>query len=210
LRLLRPTAVIHNPVDADFLKLVSRTTEPPFDKEYILWCGRLDAVKGTDLLVRAFARLQRQDVNLVFLGEGPQKGYLESLVESLDIGGQTTFLGYVDGTEKARFFQHASAVCVDLINPGISQSLLEAVFSGTPAIARYDPEVERIFGASATLLHEPSADELATILSEVLGSGRGRTRPTTLDESLRKRFSLEYFAEQYLDFYSKVESGFSH
>ncbi len=156
--------------------MISRTTESPIDREYILWCSRLDVVKGTDLLLRAFASVDRPDIKLILLGDGPQRGYLQSLAKSLGIHEQTMFLGYVDGVEKARFFQHASAVCVDLINPGISQSLLEAVFSGNPVIACYDSEVARIFGENAALLDEPSVSKLATILSGDTGE-KAKTEP---------------------------------
>jgi glycosyltransferase involved in cell wall biosynthesis len=200
LRLLRPTEVIYNPVDPEFLRLVSKTTRPPAGGEYLLWCGRLDAEKGPELLLRAFARLDRTDIALVLLGDGPQSGYLRRLATSLAIQGRTTFLGYVDGVEKGRFFQHASAVCVDLINPGISQSLLEAVFSGNRAIACYDPEVEREFGEAVVLLSEPSIDALAAILSEALARKRSRGVPAVLGE----RFSLKSFADRHLDFYSRL------
>jgi glycosyltransferase involved in cell wall biosynthesis len=210
LRLLRPSAVIYNAVDEDFTRLVSQGSESPIDGEYIAWCGRLDAIKGADLLLRAFARIGRRDVRLVFLGDGPQRNYLETLAKSLCIDGQTVFRGYVDGLEKATFFRHASAICVNLTNPGLSQSLLEGVFSGNPTIACYDSEVEQIFGESVSLIEEPSPTKLAAILEDTLDGRQRLDRQVSLDTSLEKRFSLEYFTEQYLAFYSRIKSGSSH
>jgi glycosyltransferase involved in cell wall biosynthesis len=210
LRLLRPIAVVYNAIDEDFPKLLSQASQPPIQGEYVVWCGRLDAIKGADLLLRAFAKIGRTDVRLLFLGDGPQRPYLETLAKSLGIFGQTTFLGYVDGLEKAGFFRHASAICVNLTNPGLSQSLLEGVFSGNPTVACYDKEVGRIFGEKVALLEEPSASKLATILGEILRRKQRPNRQVALDASLLKRFSLEFFAGQYLSFYSRVKSGPSH
>ena len=211
LRLLRPSAVIYNAIDEDFTKLISQASRSPIDGKYILWCGRLDALKGADLSLRAFARIGRRDVRLVFVGDGPQRNYLETLAKSLGVDGQTMFRGYVDEIEKASFFQHATAICVNLTHPGLSQSLLEAVFSGNPVIACYDSEVEQIFGENIALLKEPSASKLATILSETLERNERRDQPVpvTLDVSLEERFSLKYFTEQYLAFYSRLGSGYS-
>ncbi|MDA4115239.1 MAG: glycosyltransferase family 4 protein [Thaumarchaeota archaeon] len=210
LRLLRPNAVIYNSVDEDFSRSVSQAPRPPIDGEYVLWCGRLDAIKGADILLRAFASIGDKGVSLVFLGDGPQRNYLEELAKSLHIDGQTTFRGYVDGLEKARFFRHASAICVNLANPELSQSLLEGVFSGNPTIAFYDSEVEQIFGESVSLIDEPSPDKLATILGEILKRRQGAKREIAGAVSLERRFLLRYFAEQYLAFYSRVKSGSSH
>jgi hypothetical protein len=120
------------------------------------------------------------------------------------------FRGYVDGPEKATFFRHASAICVNLTNPELSQGLLEGVFSGNPTIACYDSEVEQIFGKKVALIDEPSAGKLATILGETLKRKQGLNQQVTRDIDLEKRFSLEYFTEQYLAFYSRVKSGSSH
>jgi glycosyltransferase involved in cell wall biosynthesis len=210
LRLLRPNAVIYNAVDVDFARLISRTTTSPVGGEYILWCSRLDAVKGTDLLLRAFATLDRPEIRLVLLGDGSQRRDLEGLAKSLHIDDRTMFLGFVDGAEKARFYQHASVVCAPVTSPELSQTLLEAVFSGNRVIACYDSEVEQVFGDNVALLKEPSVSKLATMLSEILEKKQGRNQPVTLDASLEKRFSLGYFTRQYLAFYSLVKSGSSH
>lgn len=204
LRLLRPSAVIYNALDYDFSRFVAQPSESPFDGEYVVWCGRLDAIKGADLLLRAFARVGRNDVSLVFLGDGPQRGYLESLAVSLGVDGRTVFRGYVDGPEKAAFLRHASAVCVNLTNPELSQGLLEGVSSGNPTIACYDSEVRQVFDDSVAFVKGRSPSELASILEDILND-HGLNRRALA--RLPKRFSLEYFTEQYLAFYSRVKRG---
>ena len=49
----------------------------------VLFCGRLNCVKGWDLVLEAFARAvkERSELRLVFVGEGEDHGALEHLVE---------------------------------------------------------------------------------------------------------------------------------
>lgn len=209
LRLLRPSAVIYNALDEDFSGFIAQASRSPVDGKYVVWCGRLDAIKGADLVLRAFARVRRNDVSLIFLGDGPQRGYLETLARSLGVEGRTTFRGYVDGPEKAAFLRHASAVCVNLTNPGLSQSLLEGVFSGSPTITCYDSEVRQIFGETVALVEDRSADELASVLEGTL-KNHALNLCFAPDAGLARRFSLEYFTEQYLAFYSRVNPGPNH
>jgi glycosyltransferase involved in cell wall biosynthesis len=207
LRLLRPNAVIHNAVDTDFVKLISQDTESPVDARYVLSCSRLERIKGIDILLRAFARIDERDLKLVLISDGSQRSYLEALAKSLGIDGRTIFRGYVDEIAKARFFQHASAICVNLTHPELTQSLLEAVYSGTPVISCYDPEVEQIFGQNVALLKEPSVSKLTTMISDVLKNDERGNKTVSLDISLRRRFSLQYFTDQHLSFYSRLRSG---
>lgn len=207
LRLLRPSAVIYNALDEDFSRFVAQASRSLIDGEYVVWCGRLDAIKGADLLLRAFARVGRRDVRVVFLGDGPQRGYLETLARSLRVDERTMFRGYVDGLEKATLFRHASAICVNLTNPELSQALLEGVFSGNPTIACYDPEVRQVFGDSVALVKNRSAAQLASMLEDALRNGPESNRRLILDVRLEKEFSLAYFTEQYLAFYSRVKPG---
>lgn len=58
--------------------------------------GRLHPVKGPDLLVEAMSLLLKKSPRylLVMLGEGPQRSFLEALVERLDIADRVRFLGF--------------------------------------------------------------------------------------------------------------------
>jgi glycosyltransferase involved in cell wall biosynthesis len=199
LRLLRTNKVIDNAIDEDFARLVWQDKPSPIDGPYILWCSRLTAIKGADVLLRAFAKADRPDVRLILLSDGPQRKYLENLARSLNIENQTIFRGYVDEIEKARFFQHASAICVNLTHPELTQTLLEAVYSGNPVIACYDPEVDQIFGDEIVLMKKPSSSELTSVLKELLEKNERRS-----PANFNPKFTMDAFIGQYLTFYDQV------
>ena len=66
-----------------------------------LFAGRLEAVKGVDVLLRAFA-LARQEcpgVTLTIAGDGGQRDALQALAAELDVLGDVTFLGRIGPTK---------------------------------------------------------------------------------------------------------------
>ena len=59
--------------------------------------GRLVAIKGNDIGLRAFARCRQQTsrpVGLLIAGEGPERQNLEALAHSLGLGNSVSFLGW--------------------------------------------------------------------------------------------------------------------
>jgi glycosyltransferase involved in cell wall biosynthesis len=201
LRREKPNKVIYNPVDQDFLEMVTSPTESPIDNKYVLWCGRLTRIKGADLLLRAFALLERREILIVFLSDGPERENLMQLAKSLRIEKSIVFLGFVDEFTKARYFQHASVICVNLTHPGLSQAVLEAMAAGNPVVTGYDAEVSETFGPEIGLLRKESANDLAAILMSKLNSSEYFSDNRKI---LRERFSLSRFAESHIAFYNYI------
>jgi glycosyltransferase involved in cell wall biosynthesis len=202
-RMRKPTAIIYNPVDQEFVSLVSTPMELPYNGKYILWCGRLNRIKGPDLLLRAFALMKEIDVKLVLIGDGPDRTILEKLANSLGIRESTLFLGFVDDVRKAQLFQHASTICVNLLRPGLSQTVLEAASTNRPVVTGYAPHVNDCFGSKFSLLRSQSVDELATVLSNNLKSKES----TDCRKILEEKFSLYEFSKQHIKFYKKIVDG---
>ena len=201
LRLTRPNVVIQNPVDEDFMRLVSTPLSAPFEGKYVLWCGRLNRIKGADVLLRAFAILHRSEVRLVLLSDGPDRPQLEQLSRSLGIQGSTLFVGFVDDLKKAQFFQHASIICANLKHPGLSQAVLEAASTLNPVVTGYSPKVDEVFGPTINLLRQPSPTELASILDALLDAKDNLARRR---EIVQERFSLSAFVNNHLTFYRRI------
>jgi colanic acid/amylovoran biosynthesis glycosyltransferase len=65
------------------------------DERYILCVGRHAAVKGIDVLLRAFSRVagRHKAVSLIQVGEGSLTGALHRLAHTLGIAGRVRFLG---------------------------------------------------------------------------------------------------------------------
>lgn len=95
--------------------------------------GRLEPVKGHDVLLRAFAGMKNASVCLAIAGDGSQKTRLQSLAKALGIESRVWFLGRVD--DMPRFYQALDLFCLPSRHEGLPLSLFEAQACGVPVIA---------------------------------------------------------------------------
>ncbi|MDP6102871.1 MAG: glycosyltransferase, partial [Dehalococcoidia bacterium] len=138
-------AVIPGAVDLDLCRPLdkdqSRTEVglPP-SSEIILYVGRMDPLKGVDILLKAVSLLPREKrlQCLVVGGNAQDDGQVagfRSLAESLGISGQVKFLGPVEH-ERMPLFYSAADICV---MPSRYESFglvaLESLACGTPVVA---------------------------------------------------------------------------
>ncbi|BFU97078.1 MAG: putative Glycosyl transferase group 1 [Nitrospira sp.] len=99
----------------------------------VLVVAHLIPEKGVDTALRALALLPPY-VSLWIAGDGPERGRLEQLAESLNIGERTVFLGLC--SDVCRYMQAADClVCPSLWEEAAGLVILEAMASGLPVIA---------------------------------------------------------------------------
>jgi len=60
----------------------------------LCYLGRLDPVKNIDVILRALTLLARPDLELLIIGDGPQRPELETLARDLMLTNQVRFLGF--------------------------------------------------------------------------------------------------------------------
>jgi glycosyltransferase involved in cell wall biosynthesis len=125
--------VIHNPVNTD--RICARAAEAPsidIPEPYIMGMGRLVPNKNFRLLIEAYRTSQIAE-NLVVLGDGPQRGELESLVAHYGLIGRVILTGHMDNPypimKAARLFVCSSNA------EGFPNSLIEAMALGCPVVS---------------------------------------------------------------------------
>lgn len=101
----------------------------------ILYAGALNARKGYADLIQAFALVAKQFPvwRLVFAGSGEIEN-AKRLAEEVLISDQVTFLGWVTGVEKAKWFEQARIFCLPSYAEGFPTALLDACSYGIPFI----------------------------------------------------------------------------
>jgi len=102
----------------------------------ILHVGRHVALKGVDILIRAFAQTRDSlpaGTGLVFLGDGEQTATWKRLVDELGIGQAVLFAP--THAEPERYFQAADAFVLPSLQEGLPNALLEAMACGLPCVA---------------------------------------------------------------------------
>jgi len=183
--------VVHNPVEvARIRRLAHEADGTRFPTRFLAACGRLHWQKGFDVLLHAFAGLQDADLALVILGEGPERGRLESLARELGIGARVIMPGFV-GNPWA-WITRASAFVLSSRWEGFGSVLVEAMACGTPVVAadcEYGPREIVHDGETGLLARAGDAKSLAEAIHRVLTvpaladklAARGRLRAMAFD-----------------------------
>jgi phosphatidylinositol alpha-1,6-mannosyltransferase len=114
------------------------------EKKVIVSVGRLVHRKGQDVLIEAMPAILKDvpDANLLMIGEGPYRGYLENRVKALGIQESVTFIGRIHYVDLPRylcvgdlFVMPSRSRLAGLEVEGLGIVYLEASACGLPVIA---------------------------------------------------------------------------
>ena len=102
----------------------------------VMHSGRLGFEKNSEVVVEAFARFaaDRPDWTLHFMGEGPAKPYLASLIARLGIAGRVRWEGFVSRERLAESYREADVYATASTIETQGLVVLEAMASGTPVV----------------------------------------------------------------------------
>ena len=104
---------------------------------FILFMGRLNVIKGPDLLLQAFCALggKRGEYRLVFAGPDEGMGSaLRKIAAANQLDEQVVFTGYLGGADKASAYRASSFLAVPSRQEAMSIVALEAGITGKPVL----------------------------------------------------------------------------
>ena len=151
-----------------------------------MFLGKLTPRKRVDVLVRAFAQLQRRDAWLVIAGNDMGAGGdTRSLVRSLGLEARTVFTGLLRGQERLDALADADVVVYPSQDEVFGLVPLEALLSGTPVIVAGDSGCGEIVSQTGGGQVVPLGDVDA--LARAIGGDAGRARPIGVRRRGRRR-----------------------
>jgi L-malate glycosyltransferase len=194
--------VIYNAVDPERLNsgdasCLRRQLGIGPDETVIVAVASLIERKGYDLLLAAFMRVRRvrPGTRLVIVGDGPDRGALESLAADLGVLDAVRFLG-----ER----QDAGAILRDVADIAVSTarhetfglSLIEAALFALPVAASdIAPHREAVVDGETGLLAALDPEAIAAILTRLVDDPHLRRR---LGEAGRERVSRDFLIGRYV------------
>lgn len=162
-----PSTVIPNPYrDQLFL-----TTTSILKKKRIVYLGRLVSDKGCEILVKAFAKIERlqSEVELFIVGDGPEKDKLLNLVKLNSIQSKVFFLGEKQGDELVKILQESKIMVIpSLWKEPFGIVALEGIACGCQVLASNIGGLSEAVGVCGRLFEPGNVNELAQLLEESL------------------------------------------
>jgi L-malate glycosyltransferase len=181
-------------------------------KLLVLFAGRLVPRKGVEFLLKAWQNLSSgfPDARLLLLGDGPLLSPLEKMASAFGISESARFLGRVDNVDE--YLRAADIFVLPSLQEGLSNSLLEAMASGTAVLATRIGGVTDVVedNVDAILVGPGDAVDMAEGLRVLLGdeSVRGRCSSSAA-EKMNRLYSLESRVEKYVALYVDTFGGAS-
>ncbi len=192
------TMVIPNMIREDMFLPPS---EPRKDDPFVfVWAGRLEHVKGVDLLLKAVKELKvriETPFTVRLAGKGSLKPELEEMAKELNVTDQAIFLGRLSREEMQKEMQGANCFVLPTRYEAFGAVLIEAMATGLPVIATRSGGPDHIVTEENGLLIDPdNVDQLTGAMEQMMQQNRvysaGGIRNQTLE-----RYGQSNVMEQY-------------
>ena len=170
-------------------------------KKYIVAVGRLVRRKDYPTLFKAVRDLDREDVDLMLLGDGPERQNLVTLAESLGIGDRVHLKGFVTNELKYQILSNSDIFTLISLHEGFGVVYLEAMRCGLPVIAAdQGGQIDLLQdGETGRLVPIGDQDAIANSLRELLDDDQFASRVGDYNMQRFQEFSVASLARRYED-----------
>ena len=171
----------------------------------ILFVGRLEAMKGIDTLIHAFAHVVKKHptVTLRIVGHGSEQHRLHALAESLSVSDSVFFTGRIEPARIAQEYAAAEIFCGLSRREALGNVFLEAQAAGCAVVATHVDGIPDIVEDSVSgLLIEPdNVDEAVLALVTVIENNDLKVRLQQGGMHSASQYDWGEIAQQYAKLY---------
>lgn len=162
--------IVYNGIGSELINTGKQNVVDGCQPYKLLYIGRLNKIKGVDLLLRAVSTLKNDyELQLSIVGDGPERGTLESLMGDLGLEHIVCFCG--ESMDIQKYLSNADI----FIYPSTCQevfgiSLVEALSYGVPCVANCLGGIPEIIqdGYNGILTEETSSEGLTIAIKKLL------------------------------------------
>ena len=190
--------------DEGFRKRLGLKDKSPF----ILFMGRLNDIKGPDILLHAFNSIKDlyPDLDLVYIG--PDEGLMESLKSyaiSNEIIDRVHFLGFLSREDKSKLLNESLFLTVPSRKEAMSIVVLEAGAASKPALITDQCGFEELAEVNGGLIVPPTVKGLANGIENMMNIGDEISKlGHNLQALVKKNYLWSSAAKEHLEVYKKV------
>jgi len=178
---------------------------------FILFFGGLRAIKGPDLLLKAFNNIKDEFSSYKLVFAGNDRGILDELkrlVRQFNLEKRVHFIGYVNGPTKSRAYHAADLLVIPSRHEAMSIVVLESGITATPVLATDQCGLNEIANLGGGLIVPVSVDGIEDGLRNILSDPQqlnqmGQKLYRYVDEN----FVWDAIISRYLDLYNRIHAA---
>ena len=175
---------------------------------FILFMGRLNHIKGPDLLIRAFALIHKQFESLKLVLAGPDDGLQHTLMQAVkdfNLIEKVHFIGYVGGQDKSSAYHAADMLVIPSRQEAMSIVVLEAGICGTPVVLTDRCGFNSVEEVKGGMVVPATAEGIAHGIHHLLDDSKNnRLYGANLKKFIEKNFVWDVIVKKYVDLYKTL------
>jgi len=206
-------AVIPNGVDVHPFQTVEKPISRQdlgFDDNDILltYMGRVGPEKNLAFLLRAFSGIAKtyDNVNLIILGDGPERENLEDRVRVMGLSHRVKFTGMIPYSELPAYMAAADAFVTASVTEVHPLSVIEALASGLPVVGIQSPGVGDTVedGVTGYLAPEEDLAVFTAKISRIVTDHGTRKKMSQTAKEVSMVYAIENTTQTMIDCYQKL------
>lgn len=185
------------------------------ESKILLFLGRLIHAKRPDFLLKVFISLGEEyiksnKINLIFVGDGPLRSFLQETVQGSGLNRSIKFLGYVPHHQVGELFRLADLFVLPSDYEGFPLSVIEAMHYGLTVIGSDTRGINEIITHNENGILFPKGDKtsLRKCLTEILEDEKKRKKiGNSAKRHVKENYSFDKIVDRYIAVYKDVISG---
>lgn len=175
---------------------------------FILFMGRINPIKGPDLLLDAFCSIvhRHPELHMVFAGpDGGLLGSLQKMTQDRGLTDRVHFIGYIAGRDKAEAYRAADILVIPSRQEAMSIVVLEAGIVGTPVLLTDRCGFDEVATVGGGQVVAATANDLAVGLDCLLADRSAlKGMGERLQARVRQNFTWEVIVGRFQDLYQRI------
>ena len=166
----------------------AKANSPYADKKVVLFVGYLRAMKGVDVLIRAFRKVHDPATQLVIVGDGPEAAELKQLARG---DKRIKFTGFLNDPHRANLLSWADVMVLPTFADCWGFVVNESLYHGTPVITTSAAGAAELLQHGENGLVVAPRDEIALsrALEQILGDPKTQRRMKASARQLREHIT---------------------
>jgi glycosyltransferase involved in cell wall biosynthesis len=178
------------------------------NRQFILFIGRLNLIKGPDLLVQAFEKIKDRFPEYDLVIAGPDEGLLSFIQNYLvehHLVDRVKIIGSIQGEEKESAYQAASILVIPSRQEAMSIVVLEAGVYGTPAVFTDQCGLGMLKDKGCGVEVPVSVDGIADGISILLADrDASKESGKKLKDYVEQHYNWKIIVKMYINLYQEI------